>query len=503
MDAKGLPLAFQRAAVGVALMEADGTLREANPALQQMLGSAEPDLLAALHPDDRRAASQLLAETIAGKRAVFELQCRFDGARAHHARLLVSRAEDERALVIVEDLTQAWAALEAMRASEALFRTAFESAASGIAVLDADGRIARANAAFAKLLGREPASLIGLEWRSLVHPEDLPRADQLEREKPGGSYHFEGRLAGSRAAWMDVGVAGVPDARGKPMHTVIQLRDLSGRKAAEDALATALRDRERILDSIQDAFLRLDVDGRVLEWNVAALATTRLAPDTLAGRPAVELVADEDRPSMMNAVLAAFIGGRATLEARIAGADAPILEWTLTRLDDERGATMGLSVFGRDVTARRQAETSLRRESVTKDLVRHMMIGLGTQHAALHLRMRDIGRNLAARAGLVSLDEHLDAFASMGLGELRLASVEKERYTFVGRDLLEVAPRATKATCLLPLGFLEGTVAAMHGAALGTETRCRSMGHPECVFVVQPRGTWRGPERADARTRAR
>jgi PAS domain S-box-containing protein len=53
---------------------------------------------------------------------------------------------------------------------------ALESAFEGISRLDAQGRYVYVNAAYAALLGRTPAELIGTSWEVTVYPEDRPIA---------------------------------------------------------------------------------------------------------------------------------------------------------------------------------------------------------------------------------------------------------------------------------------------------------------------------------------
>lgn len=52
----------------------------------------------------------------------------------------------------------------------------FAGAANGMALVDADGRIARANASYARMLGFTPAELVGADFTLLKHPDERPQA---------------------------------------------------------------------------------------------------------------------------------------------------------------------------------------------------------------------------------------------------------------------------------------------------------------------------------------
>lgn len=388
-------------------------------------------------------------------------------------------------------------------AADALHRLAFEGAASAMVVASADGGIALSNPAWRALVRREEAELTGLSWWDLLYAEDAERhALSLERLRQGRAPTaiIEARLVARDGSltWVDLAVtAHGGDDAARPAWFVVHARDATRRKEVERALTSALRERQRVLDGTRDVFLRLDDDGRVIEWNRAAEQAIALPPEEISGRPAFDLMAEEDRPHMMHALFTAFFSGSVEADARLLAGEAKTPQhhrWTLTRVEDDVGNVRGVAAFGRDVAEWRRAQETLRRQSVTKDLVRRLMMALGAHHAQFHLRMRELGREMAPTAQNAPLDEHLAAFSSMGLGTLRLVSVERDRYTFVGDHLLEVTPGASQSTCQLPLGFLEGTVGMLHAGALGTETRCRSLGHATCTFVVQARGNWRGPD---------
>jgi predicted hydrocarbon binding protein len=155
------------------------------------------------------------------------------------------------------------------------------------------------------------------------------------------------------------------------------------------------------------------------------------------------------------------------------------------------GEKADLSIV-RDLTERRRAEAerdaATKDQAVTRDLVRRMLresSGLSRGPS-----MRALGRRLAQDVPAESLRGFLHAFESMGGGRFVVESEAQGRYVVRGSDLLERREGATQPTCELPLGYLEGAITRLVGAgALGTETRCQSLGHGACVFVVQARAT--------------
>src|SRR5262245_7164164 len=74
--------------------------------------------------------------------------------------------------------------------SDALLRNLIENAAVATFLADAKGKVRYANPAFADLLGYEPAELIGLGMKDLIHPDDFEtakvQAGVLVERKDGG-----------------------------------------------------------------------------------------------------------------------------------------------------------------------------------------------------------------------------------------------------------------------------------------------------------------------------
>ncbi|HEX2022522.1 MAG TPA: hypothetical protein VHH36_07400, partial [Candidatus Thermoplasmatota archaeon] len=130
--------------------------------------------------------------------------------------------------------------------------------------------------------------------------------------------------------------------------------------------------------------------------------------------------------------------------------------------------------------AEREAAAQRLARPVVREIVQALLAHVPVPRAATS----DLGRRLAG-ARFASLDDALDAFRTMGLGELRLVAQSGARFEFAGRDLIESRAVQAQPTCHLSLSFLEGALSSLHGrAALGSEMRCQSMRHGECRFIV-------------------
>jgi PAS domain S-box-containing protein len=126
----------------------------------------------------------------------------------------------------------------ALRASEERFRTTFENAPIGVALLAAEeGRIIEVNRALAQMLGRPEALFIGTPLADAVHPDDR-RALKLD----GASEVRFIRVHGV-PVWAQVNASTVHDRAGRPQHVIVQVEDITERKEAERERAARARER--------------------------------------------------------------------------------------------------------------------------------------------------------------------------------------------------------------------------------------------------------------------
>lgn len=167
-----------------------------------------------------------------------------------------------------------------LRASEALFRGAFDHAA-GMALLSTHGRWIEVNDSLCELLGYSEAELLSTGFQSIVHPDDLgPMITQLDKLTSGEiSYcQIEQRYLhkNDHTIWALLSVTNVPDAKGNSSNLIFQIQDITDRKRAEEQLIheamhdglTQLPNRSMFMDhlkiSVERAKRRKDISFAVL-----------------------------------------------------------------------------------------------------------------------------------------------------------------------------------------------------------------------------------------------
>jgi PAS domain S-box-containing protein len=126
----------------------------------------------------------------------------------------------------------------ALRASEERFRTAFENAPIGVALVTLDdGRVIEVNRALARMLGRPEKLFIGVPLAAAVHPDDAGRL-QLN-----GSCELRFMRVDGVPVWVQVNGSTVSDGAGRMRHVIVQVEDITERKEAERERAARARER--------------------------------------------------------------------------------------------------------------------------------------------------------------------------------------------------------------------------------------------------------------------
>ncbi len=209
--------------------------------------------MALVHPDDRGAFKQEINRVAATKgRCSVEYRVRAKSGRYVLVRgrgcFYAGGGEDiRRVMGFVSDITEQRRAEEELRASEERFRTAFARAATGILLVDLQGRFIEANAAYSTITGYTQAELTSLTFLAITHPEDVeksakPFAQLLAGQFP--SYVLEKRYVrkDGGVVWARVSSMLVHDDKNLPSHVVAIVEDVTERKRVEEEL-TALSER--------------------------------------------------------------------------------------------------------------------------------------------------------------------------------------------------------------------------------------------------------------------
>jgi PAS domain S-box-containing protein len=185
----------------------------------------------------------------------------------------------------------------ALRASEQRVRSVMDTVADAIVTFGRDSRVQSANPAAEWLFGRRLADLIGRDIGDLI-PGLVPA--------PSGQIEAEARRADDSTVPVDVAVT--PAAGGDSF--VASVRDVSERRAAEQALRQSEQRTRSILDNMLGGLITIDADAKIESANPAAGRIFGYEPTELVGKPLATLVPESvgDRPAYLRTAFARAIG---------------------------------------------------------------------------------------------------------------------------------------------------------------------------------------------------
>jgi len=373
---------FELAGSGLAQVDLDGRFMRVNHRLCEMFGYSEAELVGMSvkdlsHPEDRDAVDERRRKLIAGEVNTLHAEKRYlrkDGSTVWvHVAIAMERdasGEPLYAISVLDDITARKHAEQALRESEARYRSTFELAGSGIGHIGLDRKFIRVNRRLCEILGYPEHELIGMTGRQISHPEDLEVIDTQRKRLYAGEIdhvHLEKRYLrkDGSTVWVAFSMVLERDAEGRPAYEIAIFDDITERKRAERAVRES-EERFRSLTQLSsDWYWEQDETFALRFMSQRMGEKTGLAASAFIGRkrwdqPALNL-SDED-----------WARHRAQLERH-----EPFRDFEMERpnpaggtrwvsvtgepVTDENGKFRGYRGVGSDVTERKRAEADLRR----------------------------------------------------------------------------------------------------------------------------------------------
>jgi len=183
----------------------------------------------------------------------------------------------------------------ALRASEAQFRAAFDSAPEGMALVDDQRRIMRVNRRLCKVLGYSEEELIGESFNKFTHPDDRQAGRDRWQELLTGDVstnQAEKRYLTKNGdiVWVMISNAAIRDEHGNVQYILSHIYDMTKRKKAEEALRMS---EEKFAKAFNHSPLWVVIttldEGRYLEVNDTFLHETGYTREEVIGRTSNEL----------------------------------------------------------------------------------------------------------------------------------------------------------------------------------------------------------------------
>jgi PAS domain S-box-containing protein len=357
---------------GIAILNQDHWIVEANQRFSEMLGYSEGELLglrtwdfdADMDEATVRASFSDLArinttyETRHRRKdgSVFDVEVSATGTRIGNANVVIT---------LSRDITERKRVERALRDREADLNRAQAVARIGSWALDiADNTLTWSQQTYT-MFGIAPGGRLTVQdFIARIHPDDREHvlkawSDALE----GAEYDVEHRVGDANASfWVRERAQIERDDEGRPVRAIGTVQDINDQKLARDRLGESEARYSAVIHNMTDTLSIIDRDGTVLFANSkAALNLSSGAPEEVIGHNIGEFVAPDDLERLVHRYRLVIETGRPMVDELLITMNGRE-RWFLNRLtpiawhDMNQPCVLSMSL---DVTERKAAEAAL------------------------------------------------------------------------------------------------------------------------------------------------
>ncbi len=195
---------------------------------------------------------------------------------------------------IIHDISDRVLISEKLKQSEEYFRSLIENSNDVISILDDNGNIVYESSAHERVLGYATGELIGTNVFKLVHPDDQKRIEKQFVDllkNPGETVPVNFRFKDKKGKFKFLEGAGT-----NLLHTnavrgiVVNYRDVTDRKEFEEKIRRVASEWQSTFDAISDSVSIIDLEGTILQYNIATLSMFGLNESEIKEKKCFELV---------------------------------------------------------------------------------------------------------------------------------------------------------------------------------------------------------------------
>ncbi|MCU1257900.1 MAG: sensor hybrid histidine kinase [Bryobacterales bacterium] len=323
------------------------------------------DMIRTVHPQDRDMVRGKIRRGIESGEQ-YEVEYRTIGQDGKvgwveaKGRVLYDRRTGQplRMIGISTNITERKNAEQALRDSEARFRTLARHAPVGIFQLDRNGSNVFVNERWRTQAGMTPEQALDHGWLSAVHPDDRDGLMRVRSEAIGRGQRYTAsyrvQAPDGKLTWVETLAVPIRDNSGELTGYIGTAIDMTEHKLWADELARANKEVSDVLESITEMFIAVDREWRFTYANRPAIDKIGKSREEILGKNIWKLI-PELTATAFRSPFERVMAERVPIDFEFVG---PRGTWLDVHAHPAEG---GLSAYVLDVTERKKNEEELSR----------------------------------------------------------------------------------------------------------------------------------------------
>jgi two-component system cell cycle sensor histidine kinase/response regulator CckA len=290
-------LIHDQSPLGIGFLDVDGHIVECNDVLTKIIGTPKEKLIGWNMKDNLTNTSMIsaLAKAYSGSTGIFE----GDYTTISSGKKIVVREifspllrEDgalRGILFMIDDITGRKQAEEMLRASQSMYKAIVDNQAEFVARYVRGGILTFVNDTLCRYLKLQRSDLIGKSYYPFIHEEDrdsvIRQVEELGVRNPSTVTESKIVLSDGRIAWHRWTHSALFDKDKNIIEYQATGRDITDSRSMEEALRQSVHFIRNILDSVDEGFIVVDRDYRVITANRAYCNQIGLPVGEVVGKP--------------------------------------------------------------------------------------------------------------------------------------------------------------------------------------------------------------------------